>query len=58
MSTANIFDAEEQQFVRIVDKFYLALSLTKVCSTSCNLFKSDMTSNILTTQERDCISKF
>jgi len=57
MSTSKIFDAEEQDFVRLVDKFYLTLSLTKICSTSCNILKSDMSSNVLSAKERDCISE-
>ncbi|EAR91131.2 hypothetical protein TTHERM_00433490 (macronuclear) [Tetrahymena thermophila SB210] len=56
MSTRKIFDSEEQSFIRLVDKFYLGLSLTKLCAQSCNLLRNDISGSALTQKEKDCLS--
>lgn len=57
MATRKVFDAEEQAFVRLVDKFYLALSLTKVCSKSCGILRPDISGAALNQKESTCLSK-
>ena len=41
--TTQHFDEDEAKFVKLVDKFYLALSLTKICARGCGILKPENT---------------
>lgn len=56
MSTEKYFDDDENTFIRLADKFYLALTLTKLCSRSCSIFRVEQNPK-LTEREKNCISK-
>ena len=57
MSTQAHFDNDEASFVKLVDKFYLALNLTKICAKSCGLLNHSNTGYKLSDKELGCMSK-
>jgi hypothetical protein len=51
-----VFSEDEGLFLRMVDNFYSAYSLTKVCARKCDILKPTRTDS-LSSSETECLSK-
>ena len=55
---AQVFDSDEANYVKFVDKFQLALKLTKLCSRTCGILNPASKAFSLSQKEKDCLSNF
>jgi len=58
MEFQTIFNNEEKEFVKFMDRFYLSIQLTKSCAKSCGIISNSHSGVNLNDTEISCIGIF